>query len=110
MSEQEQKSEQKRENRKWDKPQIGGLYRKVTSTGKTYLSGFISIPDQFGIPQKATRIVIYPNDYKSEDKHPDMRIYLDIPTEESKKIAAEKREAENKAKATTNTEVEEEIL
>lgn len=54
-----------------EKKNIGGLYRKKTKDGKEFLSGWIELGGQ------RTKIVIWPNKFKKDDKHPDMTIQED---------------------------------
>ena len=48
---------------------IGSLWRHKTSQGKAYLSGELEID---GTKHK---VVVFKNDYKEQEKHPDYRIY-----------------------------------
>lgn len=48
-----------------DKKDIGALWQKKTKTGATFLSGTINDVD----------VVIFKNDYKKEDRHPDWKVY-----------------------------------
>jgi len=53
---------------KWTEKQQGALWKK--NTGKTkYLSGYVEIE---GIQHK---VVIFPNKFKQENKHPEFIIY-----------------------------------
>jgi len=53
---------------KWTQKQKGALWKKDSSKTK-YLSGYVEID---GIQH---RIVIFPNKYKEEKKHPEFIIY-----------------------------------
>jgi hypothetical protein len=90
----------------WDKPQLGGLYRRKTLNGKSYLGGFLAIPDENGIPGPTTKIVIYANDFKTEDNHPDFRIYLDTPNKDPKKKTETKPEVNNKVKSESGVKID----
>lgn len=46
-----------------------GAFWKNTKDGKTYLSGSLSEPVAPG-----TKLLVFPNSYKKEDKHPDYTI------------------------------------
>ncbi len=48
---------------------IGAMWKKQNDKGK-YLSG------QIEIDGKKIDFVAYPNSYKTEDKHPDLRMFL----------------------------------
>jgi uncharacterized protein (DUF736 family) len=50
--------------------QAGVLWLKKTKDGKTFFSGIVEIE---GIK---TKVVIFKNDYKQGDTHPDYKIYL----------------------------------
>jgi len=54
------------------KNKIGALWLKKSKNATNYLSGTITLPD--GIQRN---IVVFKNTYKSEQKHPDYRIFLD---------------------------------
>lgn len=53
------------------KQSIGGLWKKKTKAGNELLSGTIEIDG------KKTKISVWPNKFKNEDKHPDYRIFID---------------------------------
>ena len=53
---------------KWTEKQKGALWKKKTSNGN-YLSGYVEID---GIQHK---VVIFPNKYKKENKHPEFIVY-----------------------------------
>ena len=55
------------------KESIGALWLNESKTGKKYMSGLIEVG---GVKQK---IVVFKNDYKQEDRHPDYRIYASTP-------------------------------
>ena len=52
---------------------IGGLWKNKTKKGDTYLSGSIEIGGE------KVKIVIFKNNYKEEEKHPDYRIFESKP-------------------------------
>lgn len=61
------------------KESIGALWKKQTKKGEV-LSGQIELTMVLGNDMAATkylRIVVWPNNYKTEDKHPDYRIFID---------------------------------
>ena len=51
---------------------LGALWVSATKDGKKYLSGEIAIDGQ------KTKIVVFKNNYKEEDKHPDYKIFQKI--------------------------------
>lgn len=53
--------------------EIGALWSKESKAGQKYLSGVVEVN---GVKQK---IVIFKNNYKQEDKHPDYRILKSEP-------------------------------
>jgi len=57
---------------------IGALWKAVAKDGKKkYLSGVIDYP-------RSMRILIFVNDYKKDEKHPDYVIYADEQEPEEK--------------------------
>tara|TARA_E500000318_G_scaffold85894_1_gene82227 strand:- start:8918 stop:9103 length:186 start_codon:yes stop_codon:yes gene_type:complete len=53
---------------KWTEKQQGALWKKDSQNGK-YLSGYVKINGE------DHKIVIFPNKYKKEAKHPEFIIY-----------------------------------
>ena len=53
----------------------GALWLNVSKTGTKYMSGSVEID---GVK---TKIVVFKNNYKEEEKHPDYKIYLSTPRE-----------------------------
>lgn len=58
----------KKEN-DWAKREVGALWKK-TNSNQSFYSGKVKVGD------KEVEIVCFTNKHKSEDKHPDLRIYL----------------------------------
>jgi len=54
------------------KQSIGALWLNESQSGKKYMSGHVEID---GAKHK---IVVFKNDYKEEDKHPDYKIYPSV--------------------------------
>jgi len=52
---------------------IGALWLNTSRAGKKYMSGVVEID---GAKHK---VVVFKNDYKEEDKHPDYKIYPSTP-------------------------------
>lgn len=52
---------------------IGALWLNESKAGKKYMSGSIEID---GVKHK---VVVFKNDYKEEDKHPDYKVYPSTP-------------------------------
>ena len=53
----------------------GALWLNVSKTGTKHMSGSVEID---GVK---TKIVVFKNNYKEEEKHPDYKIYLSQPRE-----------------------------
>ena len=51
------------------KEKVGALWAKTTEGGKTLWNGVVKVDG------KEVRIDVWPNDYKTESKHPDFVIY-----------------------------------
>lgn len=62
MSEEKQKKD-------WSKLEIGALWKKTSAT-QPYYSGDLQIEG------KAYKIICFTNKHKTEDRHPDIRVYL----------------------------------
>ena len=60
-----------------EKKDIGALWKKTSQKGKEFFSGVITINGE------KHQIVIFPNDYKKEDKHPDYKIFPSTPRGDS---------------------------
>lgn len=58
-----------------EKTDIGALWTKQKRDGGKFMSGQIACP---GCGCE-TKIVVFPNKYKTQDKHPSARIYPDKP-------------------------------
>jgi len=61
----------KREN------ELGALWKKTSKAGKPYMSGKIKTP-----AGEELSVVVFTNDYKKEEKHPDYRIMKSEPRNE----------------------------
>lgn len=57
---------------------MGALWLNESKSGKKYMSGVVEIGDE------KHKIVVFKNDYKEEDKHPDYKIYASQPKGEAK--------------------------
>ena len=60
-------------NADWKKREVGALWKKESSTQK-YFSGHIKVDDGMG-SEELVKVVIFKNNYKEKDNHPDFRIY-----------------------------------
>ena len=56
----------------WKKREVGALWRKESATQK-YFSGHVKV-DDYG-EEKLLKVVVFKNNYKEKDNHPDFRIY-----------------------------------
>lgn len=61
-----------------DDEKIGALWEREAKSGIAYLAGEVNYPDQVFVK-------IFKNKFKKEKKHPDYRIYVDSPAEETTK-------------------------
>ena len=57
----------------WKKREVGALWKKESPTQK-YFSGHIKVDDGMG-GDELLKVVIFKNNYKEKDNHPDFRIY-----------------------------------
>lgn len=72
-------------NADWKKREVGALWKKESSTQK-YFSGHIKVDDGMG-SEELLKVVIFKNNYKEKDNHPDFRIYtVDTPAENKKEV------------------------
>jgi len=70
---------------------IGGLWKNISKNNNEYMAGSVEIDG------KTTKLIIFKNDYKKEDKHPDFKIFVRTPVGE---------QTENQAAAEVQTVVE----
>jgi uncharacterized protein (DUF736 family) len=56
--------------------EIGALWTKTSKAGQKYLSGKIEIDAISALTSKEIKIVAFPNSKKSNEKQPDLRIYV----------------------------------
>lgn len=59
----------------WQEREIGALWKKESSNG-SYYSGKLKIGND------NYEVVCFPNKHKSEDKHPDIRVYKSEPRQQ----------------------------
>ena len=57
----------------WKKREVGALWKKESPTQK-YFSGHIKVDDGMG-SEELLKVVIFKNNYKEKDNHPDFRVY-----------------------------------
>jgi uncharacterized protein (DUF736 family) len=60
---------------------IGALWVRE-SKGKKYLTGNIETNALIDTGESKVKLVVFKNDYKKEDRHPDYRIFISQPREE----------------------------
>jgi len=60
-------------NADWKKREVGALWKKESATQK-YFSGHIKVDDGMG-GDELLKVVIFKNNYKEKDNHPDFRVY-----------------------------------
>tara|TARA_Y100000593_G_C4297460_1_gene331413 strand:+ start:1510 stop:1788 length:279 start_codon:yes stop_codon:yes gene_type:complete len=65
----------------WKKRECGALWLKESPSQK-YFSGHVKV-DDFG-EEKLLKVVVFKNNYKEKDNHPDFRIYLATDAPQSK--------------------------
>lgn len=72
----------------WKKRECGALWLKESSSQK-YFSGHVKV-DDYG-EEKLLKVVVFKNNYKDKDTHPDFRIYLaaDAPSQKETSAKAE---------------------
>jgi hypothetical protein len=68
--------------------EIGGLYKKQSKDGKTFLTGRVSRKldvEQVVTLLKAegTGLLMFSNSYKTTDKHPDYKLYISAPRQQA---------------------------
>ena len=85
----------------WKKREVGALWKKESPTQK-YFSGHIKVDDGMG-GDDLLKVVIFKNNYKEKDNHPDFRIYtVDNPVD--------KKEGDLLQESEAAEEVAEEVL
>jgi uncharacterized protein (DUF736 family) len=57
--------------------EVGALWKRKSKSGMTYLAGHVKY-DELG-KEVTSKVVVFSNDNKSNDKQPDYRIYLSKP-------------------------------
>ena len=57
----------------WKKRECGALWKKESTTQK-YFSGHVKVDDGMG-GEDLLKVVVFKNNYKEKDNHPDFRIY-----------------------------------
>tara|TARA_B100001094_G_C18193966_1_gene809278 strand:+ start:1441 stop:1728 length:288 start_codon:yes stop_codon:yes gene_type:complete len=79
----------------WSKREIGAFWTRDSAKGK-YLSGNIEI-DELGVKKKM-KVVMFPNNFKDNDKKPDYVLYISKDKEDSsnqqEKSSEEKKNTE----------------
>ena len=89
-------------NRKND--EVGALWKRKSKNGMTYLAGHVKY-DELG-KEITSKVVVFSNDKKSNDKQPDYRIYLSKPMGEAQAQTATKETAVS----STQQEPQEDLL
>ena len=84
-------------NNDWQERECGALW-KQKGRNQNFLSGHIEVDNGFGEKQKV-RLVVFSNKHKTNDNHPDFRVYL-----------SKDREATSEATASAATEVTAEAI
>ena len=79
-------------NGDWSKREIGALWLRKSAAGTKYLSGHIETGDDEGIESEKTRVVVFSNKDKKNDKAPDYRMYL---SEAPKKTESSSKDSES---------------
>lgn len=73
---------------KEEKKSIGALWKNKSQKGDTYLSGSIEIG------KEKIDIIVFKNNYKEQEKHPDYKIYLKTKQEAKEENTNEKIDKE----------------
>ena len=63
-------------NGDWSKREIGALWLKKSASGTKYLSGHIETGENDEIESEKTRVIVFANKDKKNDRAPDYRMYL----------------------------------
>jgi uncharacterized protein (DUF736 family) len=89
-----------------EKKELGALWKRKSKSNETYLSGVIKL-NVLGI-DKEIPIVGFSNKFKTQDNHPDVRIYLSEPRE--KPTTTSTRNTKQSVKTETKPESEDNDL
>jgi hypothetical protein len=65
---------------------IGALWEKNSSKGLKFFSG------QIEVNEEKIQIVVFKNDYKKEDKHPDWKIFISKPKDSDQQEGQKQRQ------------------
>jgi len=60
----------------WKNREIGALWLKKSASGTKYLSGHIETGENDDIDSEKTRVIVFANKDKKNDRAPDYRMYL----------------------------------
>ena len=74
----------------WKNREIGALWLRKSAAGNKYLSGHVETAEGEGIEEEKTRVIVFANKNKKNDKAPDYRIYKSEPQQAAESPAAEK--------------------
>lgn len=74
----------------WKNREIGALWLRKSAAGNKYLSGHVGTAENEGIEDEKTRVIIFANKDKKNDKAPDYRIYKSEPQQNSSSTNSEK--------------------
>ena len=77
----------------WKNREIGALWLRKSAAGNKYLSGHVGTAEGEGIEDEKTRVIIFANKDKKNDKAPDYRIYKSEPQQNSSPTNSEKPSA-----------------
>ena len=66
--------------------EVGALWKRKSKAGMTYLAGHVNY-DELG-KEITSKVVVFSNDKKTNDKQPDYRIYLSKPMGASDSVGA----------------------
>jgi uncharacterized protein (DUF736 family) len=83
--------------------EVGALWKRKSRAGMTYLAGHVK-HDELG-KEVTSKVVVFSNDKKSNDKQPDYRIYLSKPV-----ALSEEGSPPATAEATQSSSPEEDLL
>tara|TARA_Y100001938_G_scaffold9468_1_gene11716 strand:+ start:5582 stop:5884 length:303 start_codon:yes stop_codon:yes gene_type:complete len=83
--------------------EVGALWKRKSRGGMTYLAGHVK-HDELG-KEVTSKVVVFSNDKKSNDKQPDYRIYLSKPMGEERATTSAQP-----AETVTSSSSEEDLL
>ena len=91
----------------WKDREIGALWLRKSAAGNKYLSGHVGTAENEGIEDnEKTRVIIFANKDKKNDKAPDYRIYKSEPQQNSSSASSEKSSVEQDNSSTSEDDLD----